>query len=139
MLIEDSSRPLTTVAVQTSPLRVWSAVTVADGRHVVPWTLVESLEQAAGNDGLLRGAAVFGTLPDIALRLQLIESLAGLETRLSATILSLSDDWRVPPDDFRIVEGERQMHILNAPSPAATSSLAIGRVLAGEAVERFGL
>lgn len=33
------------------------------------------LEQAAGNDGFLRVAAVLGTLPDIALRLQLIESL----------------------------------------------------------------
>ena len=33
------------------------------------------LEQAEGNDGFLRVAAVLGTLPDIALRLQLIERL----------------------------------------------------------------
>lgn len=31
--------------------------------------------------------------------------------------------------DFRLVEGERALHVLNAPSPAATASLAIGRVI----------
>lgn len=30
-------------------------------------------------------------------------------------------------DDFLIVEGDRQLHVLNAPSPAATSSLEIAR------------
>lgn len=33
-------------------------------------------------------------------------------------------------DDFRIVETERTIHILNAPSPAATASLSIGRTIA---------
>jgi len=33
-------------------------------------------------------------------------------------------------DDFRIVESERAIHVLNAPSPAATASLAIGRKIA---------
>jgi L-2-hydroxyglutarate oxidase len=33
-------------------------------------------------------------------------------------------------DDFRIIEGERMLHVLNAPSPAATASLAIGRHIA---------
>lgn len=33
-------------------------------------------------------------------------------------------------DDFKIVEGENSMHIINAPSPAATASLAIGRRIA---------
>ncbi len=42
-------------------------------------------------------------------------------------------------DDFRIVEGPDAIHVLNAPSPAATASLAIGRHIAGLAVERFGL
>lgn len=35
-------------------------------------------------------------------------------------------------DDFRIVTTERMVHVLNAPSPAATASLSIGRVIAGE-------
>jgi L-2-hydroxyglutarate oxidase len=34
-------------------------------------------------------------------------------------------------DDFLIVEGERSLHVLNAPSPAATSCLPIGDHLAG--------
>jgi L-2-hydroxyglutarate oxidase len=33
-------------------------------------------------------------------------------------------------DDFRIVRGRRTVHVLNAPSPAATASLAIGRYIA---------
>jgi (S)-2-hydroxyglutarate dehydrogenase len=33
-------------------------------------------------------------------------------------------------DDFRIVRGERVIHVLNAPSPAATSALAIGDYVA---------
>jgi L-2-hydroxyglutarate oxidase len=42
-------------------------------------------------------------------------------------------------DDFHIVEAENQVHVLNAPSPAATACLAIGRVIAETAVKRFGL
>ena len=42
-------------------------------------------------------------------------------------------------DDFLLGGSDRVLHVLNAPSPAATSSLAIGRVLAAEAVDRFGL
>jgi L-2-hydroxyglutarate oxidase len=42
-------------------------------------------------------------------------------------------------DDFRLREAERQLHVLNAPSPAATASLAIGREIAGRALQGFGL
>lgn len=42
-------------------------------------------------------------------------------------------------DDFHIVSSERAIHVLNAPSPAATASLAIGRYLAVEAGRAFGL
>ncbi|HET9212322.1 MAG TPA: L-2-hydroxyglutarate oxidase [Thermoanaerobaculia bacterium] len=38
-------------------------------------------------------------------------------------------------DDFRIVRSDRAIHVLNAPSPGATASLAIGRTIAGMAVE----
>ncbi|MFL6203386.1 MAG: L-2-hydroxyglutarate oxidase, partial [Thermoanaerobaculia bacterium] len=33
-------------------------------------------------------------------------------------------------DDFRIVETDRAIHVLNAPSPGATASMAIGRAIA---------
>lgn len=42
-------------------------------------------------------------------------------------------------DDFHIVEAENQVHVLNAPSPAATACLAIGRVIAETAEKRFGI
>jgi (S)-2-hydroxyglutarate dehydrogenase len=42
-------------------------------------------------------------------------------------------------DDFRIVEAERMVHVLNAPSPAATASISIGRTIAGMAVKNFDL
>ena len=35
-------------------------------------------------------------------------------------------------DDFAYVRADRQIHVLNAPSPAATASLEIGRTIAGE-------
>ena len=42
-------------------------------------------------------------------------------------------------DDFRIVAEADAIHVLNAPSPAATASLAIGRHIAGLAVDAFDL
>src|SRR6266550_178470 len=42
-------------------------------------------------------------------------------------------------DDFRILAEADAIHVLNAPSPGATASIAIGRHIAGLAVENFGL
>jgi L-2-hydroxyglutarate oxidase LhgO len=42
-------------------------------------------------------------------------------------------------DDFLIREEEGLIHVLNTPSPAATASPAIGRMVAERAIERFGL
>ncbi|OGB66140.1 MAG: hydroxyglutarate oxidase [Caldithrix sp. RBG_13_44_9] len=42
-------------------------------------------------------------------------------------------------DDFRIVEAEKMVHILNAPSPAATASISIGKIVAGIAAKDFHL
>ena len=42
-------------------------------------------------------------------------------------------------DDFRIVQSADAIHVLNAPSPGATASLAIGRHIAGLAAETFQL
>src|SRR5207302_3001636 len=42
-------------------------------------------------------------------------------------------------DDFRIALAERMVHVLNAPSPAATASLSIGRAIAAAAGGRFDL
>jgi L-2-hydroxyglutarate oxidase len=42
-------------------------------------------------------------------------------------------------DDFIIEEAEGMMHVLNAPSPAATASLSIGDAIADRFGKRFGL
>lgn len=40
-------------------------------------------------------------------------------------------------DDFRIVEANKMVHVLNAPSPAATASLSIGRTIADLVKKKF--
>ena len=40
-------------------------------------------------------------------------------------------------DDFKIIEDHNAINILNAPSPAATSSLSIGKSIAELALKRF--
>lgn len=42
-------------------------------------------------------------------------------------------------DDFRIVEAEKMIHVLNAPSPAATASISIGEQIASMAKRNFNL
>jgi (S)-2-hydroxyglutarate dehydrogenase len=42
-------------------------------------------------------------------------------------------------DDFRFRGTDRILHVVNAPSPAATASLAIGAEVAERALQRFGL
>jgi (S)-2-hydroxyglutarate dehydrogenase len=42
-------------------------------------------------------------------------------------------------DDFRILVGDGAIHVLNAPSPAATASLAIGQHIAGLVEKSFAL
>lgn len=40
-------------------------------------------------------------------------------------------------DDFRIINGWKSLHVVNAPSPAATSALAIGRYVADEVMSNL--
>jgi L-2-hydroxyglutarate oxidase len=42
-------------------------------------------------------------------------------------------------DDFRIVEAVHQIHVLNAPSPAATAAITIGEHIAGRVLENINL
>jgi L-2-hydroxyglutarate oxidase LhgO len=42
-------------------------------------------------------------------------------------------------DDFRFRGSDRILHVVNAPSPAATASMAIGEHVVSRAVERFAL
>jgi L-2-hydroxyglutarate oxidase len=42
-------------------------------------------------------------------------------------------------DDFCLLDGEGMIHVLNAPSPAATASISIGQTISGHAAGLFGL
>jgi (S)-2-hydroxyglutarate dehydrogenase len=42
-------------------------------------------------------------------------------------------------EDFLLEEADGVLHVLNAPSPGATASLPIGRMLAEKATAAFGL
>jgi L-2-hydroxyglutarate oxidase len=42
-------------------------------------------------------------------------------------------------DDFSFIEGPRAIHVLNAPSPAATASITIGRAIVDKALGSLGL
>ncbi len=42
-------------------------------------------------------------------------------------------------DDFRMIQAERMIHVLNAPSPAATASISIGRSIVAMAEKNFDL
>lgn len=42
-------------------------------------------------------------------------------------------------DDFRLLQTERMIHVLNAPSPAATASISIGQTIAAMAAKNFDL
>ena len=42
-------------------------------------------------------------------------------------------------DDFYIEQSDRMIHVLNAPSPAATASISIGETIAEMADQQFEL
>jgi L-2-hydroxyglutarate oxidase len=42
-------------------------------------------------------------------------------------------------DDFRIVEAPGMVHVLNAPSPAATAAITIGETIAARVMEQMKL
>ena len=63
-----------------------------------------------------------------------MEDLKPGRSGVRALLLSPDGDTR---DDFRIVSRKNSIHVLNAPSPAATASLAIGSEIADMAVEQF--
>lgn len=70
-------------------------------------------------------------IPDLTM-----EDIKPGRSGVRALLLSQDGDTR---DDFRIEYHGNSIHVLNAPSPAATASLAIGGYVADEAEKHFGL
>jgi len=76
-------------------------------------------------------AALRRLVPEIT-RADVVRAGAGVRAQ------ALEPDGRLA-DDFLIVEAGRMIHVLNAPSPAATASVTIGRTIAERSAERFVL
>ena len=92
-------------------------------------TGIEELHYAASRAALTRAAAQF--VPD--LRTTDVESaFAGIRAQ------ALARDGRLV-DDFVFSQTERALHVRNAPSPGATSSLAIAAMIADRAEQSFSL
>lgn len=70
-------------------------------------------------------------LPEVTLA-DLVPGQSGVRAQAVSPEGALVDDFVVD------VQGERVLHVRNAPSPAATSSLAIGRLVADAAQKAFG-
>lgn len=94
------------------------------------WTTgLTEIRHAALRSAFVRAAARY--VPD--LRVEDVEpSFAGVRAQ------ALGRDGRLV-DDFVFSHTERALHVRNAPSPAATSSLAIARHVADEAEQAFSL
>ena len=67
-----------------------------------------------------------------------LESHEIAKGRVGVRALALPSDGNMI-DDYLFVHKKNSIHVLNAPSPAATSSIAIGDHIAEMALERFGL
>jgi len=92
-------------------------------------TGVQEIAHAVSRRALARTAARY--VPELTAR-DLVPGWAGVRAQ------ALGCDGRLV-DDFVFSVTDRALHVRNAPSPAATSSLAIGRHVADKAEEAFGL
>lgn len=103
--------------------------------------------------GLVRFGTRYGRLGAAEIWRDLVKSAAVREMRRYLPALRATDVARGPSgiraqvmtrsgelvDDFLFADGPRSLHVINAPSPGATSSLAIGRHVAERAAELFRL
>jgi L-2-hydroxyglutarate oxidase len=100
-------------------------------RMLMKWwsTGVTELRHAALRSAFVRAAARY--VPELQVA-DVQPAFAGVRAQ------ALARDGRLV-DDFVFSHTERALHVRNAPSPAATSSLAIARHVADEAQRAFGL
>ena len=100
-------------------------------RMLARWwrTGVTELRHAALRRSFVRAASRY--VPELREQ-DVLPSFAGIRAQ------ALARDGRLV-DDFVFSHTERALHVRNAPSPAATSSLAIARHIADEAERAFGL
>ena len=117
----------------------WSTVSIADLRELAAfpgsWRLWRrywraGISETARSLSKRRFVAALQRFVPEVRAADLVPAAAGVRAQ------AVSRDGRLV-DDFLIVEGPRMVHVLNAPSPAATAALAIGRRVAAIAAGRL--
>lgn len=115
---------------QVSPRDFWDSVTYRGFRALIrrQWRMgVAEMHRSLSKHAFVR--ALQRLVPDIG-PADLVRGGSGVRAQAVEPDGSLVDD-------FRIIATDRAVHVLNAPSPAATASLAIGRYIADEACRSF--
>jgi len=114
----------------------WSDISLRDLASTLAWPGTARLVGRYWRPGLEEMVRSLSRRRFIAAAQQLVPNLDAADvTRAPAGVRAQAVDRRgALLDDFHLVDGERSLHVLNAPSPAATASLEIGALVADRVV-----
>ena len=110
----------------------WSDVSLRDLASTLTWPGTARLVGRYWRPGFDEMVRSLSRRRFMAAAQQLVPNLDAADvTRAPAGVRAQAVDRRgALLDDFHLVDGERSLHVLNAPSPAATASLEIGSLVA---------
>jgi L-2-hydroxyglutarate oxidase len=117
----------------------WSAISVSDAAETLTYRGFWRLARRHWRTGI---GDVRRSLSRMAMVRSLRELIPDLEPEdlapggAGVRAQAVGDDGQLI-EDFQLLQDEGALHVLNAPSPAATASLAIGRLLAARATQVF--
>jgi L-2-hydroxyglutarate oxidase len=117
-----------------------STVSPRDLAEMLAWPGFWRMGLAHWRKGLAEGARALSRGAFVAALQRLVPELTAADLapgRSGVRAQALARDGTLI-DDFAIVEAERSIHVLNAPSPAATASISIGRAIAERVRARLG-
>ena len=114
----------------------WSDVSLRDLASTLTWPGTARLVGRYWRPGFDEMVRSLSRRRFMAAAQQLVPNLDAADvTRAPAGVRAQAVDRRgALLDDFHLVDGERSLHVLNAPSPAATASLEIGALVADRVV-----
>uniref|UniRef100_A0A832I2Q0 L-2-hydroxyglutarate oxidase n=1 Tax=Eiseniibacteriota bacterium TaxID=2212470 RepID=A0A832I2Q0_UNCEI len=114
-------------------------LSLRDTAELIAWPGFARMVAALGARGVAeawRAASAAAFVRDLRRLVPALEAADLAPARAGVRAQALGRDGALL-DDFHVVEAARQIHVLNAPSPAATASLAIGRWIAERAIARL--
>jgi L-2-hydroxyglutarate oxidase len=131
--------PNAVLALKREGYRPWS-FSLGDAMDIASYSGFWRMAGAYWRVGLGEFHRSFSSRAFVAALQRLVPALSIADVRRSAAGVRAQavEPSGVLVDDFRIVEAEGMIHVLNSPSPAATASISIGRAIARMAEERLG-